>query len=425
MQSQRLTTPVNIQNNTNVKPVDPQNQKSFFSRVNSQESWNTMLSFIIGVQRSIKRLDQVSGISTESFTQIREIPIPSQENYSPVPLETKFYDYAPQVFQQIRRLYNINDKAFIGSLSPLPILGNLLLGNLQRLSTLMSEGKSGSLLYFTRDRRFVIKTITEREFRTFHKVLTHYYDYIRSNPHTLLIRYYGLYEMELPTGKILYFTVMGNVFETKVKVSQRYDIKGSTVGRTTLRTNSKVSHTSLSSACLKDNDLKFKFLLSSQTRRDLVVQIASDSNWLGTHGLIDYSLLIGIHPLDDCKSCDILFREDSSKKEKDKEKEMRNYWWRSRFQQEFGGMMAHLSLDDKPAIIFVGIIDCFTIYDVRKRVERCVKILGGAPAKGISVMPPVRYSQRFINTVCENIFGDHRWNLISRNVDDELEEVDL
>jgi len=56
------------------------------------------------------------------------------------------------------------------------------------LSELGSPGKSGSFFYFSRDYRFIIKTIREAEHKWLRAVLKDYYQHVRDNPHTLISR---------------------------------------------------------------------------------------------------------------------------------------------------------------------------------------------------------------------------------------------
>eukprot|EP00299_Pterocystis_sp_00344_P019491 c9661_g1_i1.p1 GENE.c9661_g1_i1~~c9661_g1_i1.p1 ORF type:complete len:701 (-),score=185.64 c9661_g1_i1:101-2173(-) len=376
-------------------PGSPGGKEALLDVALGRDSWHTMLSFILGVRRSIERLTALPpDLTSESYKQSVTLQVPCHNPAAiNAPRTLSMIDYCPTVFQHIRRLYNIDDKDFVRSLSPTPILGNLLLGNLKRLSTLVSEGKSGSLLYFSEDGRYVIKTIAQREHDTFLNVLQHYVDYIRSNPHTLIIRFLGLFDMNLINGRKLCFVIMANVFETKLSIHRRYDLKGSTVGRSALKGDTP-SHL-IANVALKDNDLDFKFLLPQQLRRDLVVQIASDAQWLATYELMDYSLLIGVNFMDkDAEQIKRVKRRDEVWK------------WRSRFQQHFGGLKCSLSRDKENCVIFVGIIDTFTHYDYRKRFERYAKVMSGVSRTGVSVMPPQAYAQRFINFACENVFGE-------------------
>ena len=66
----------------------------------------------------------------------------------------KFFDYAPKVFNEIRKLYNIKSEDYLRSIGPESMLNNLIKGNLTSLSELTSTGKSGSFFYFSADGKF-------------------------------------------------------------------------------------------------------------------------------------------------------------------------------------------------------------------------------------------------------------------------------
>jgi 1-phosphatidylinositol-4-phosphate 5-kinase len=99
------------------------------------------------------------------------------------------------------------------------------------LSELESAGKSGSFFYYSQDYRFIIKTIHHSEHRFMLKILIHYYNHIKKNPHTLLSRIFGLHRVKLPGNKKIHFVVMGNVFPPNKDIHEIYDLKGSILGR--------------------------------------------------------------------------------------------------------------------------------------------------------------------------------------------------
>lgn len=108
----------------------------------------------------------------------------------------KFYDYAPYVFQRIRRLSNISEDDYMNSLGPDSILNCFWTNNLQFLYELCSSGKSGSLFYYTEDQQFMLKTVHKDEFKKLKQVLQKYYKYLSSNPDTLITRFYGLHKLQ-------------------------------------------------------------------------------------------------------------------------------------------------------------------------------------------------------------------------------------
>ena len=61
-----------------------------------------------------------------------------------------------------------------------------------------SSGKSGALFYYTKDRKYMLKSISEREFKILinPKVLKDFLIHTDSNPESLLVRFVGAYKLE-------------------------------------------------------------------------------------------------------------------------------------------------------------------------------------------------------------------------------------
>ncbi len=149
----------------------------------------------------------------------------------------KFFDYAPYVFQEIRTLFGIKTEDYLKSIGPENLLSNLLKGNLTTLTELVSSGKSGSFFYYSSDGKFTLKTIHRAEFHFLKSILKNYYEYLCSNPQTLIVKFFGLHKMRFKyktlRWKKIYIIIMSNVFHTSKEIHLRYDIKGSTYKRFT------------------------------------------------------------------------------------------------------------------------------------------------------------------------------------------------
>lgn len=82
-----------------------------------------------------------------------------------------FYDYAPQIFANIRKIQGIKKNDYSNSLGPEHILGYMFNANFKTLAELCSSGKSGSFFYYTSDGKFVLKTISRHEFKFLKSIL--------------------------------------------------------------------------------------------------------------------------------------------------------------------------------------------------------------------------------------------------------------
>ena len=84
----------------------------------------------------------------------------------------------------------------------------------------------------------MMKTIPRREFDQLRSVLKAWYKHMKRYPDSLIIRFYGLHKVQwvdvYEKVQTRYLTIMGNIFKN-FDVGLRYDLKGSTQGRTLLK----------------------------------------------------------------------------------------------------------------------------------------------------------------------------------------------
>ncbi|KAH0063273.1 SAICAR synthase-like protein, partial [Aureobasidium melanogenum] len=197
----------------------------------------------------------------------------------------KFKDYAPWVFRHLRHKFGLDPADYLVSLTSKYIL-----------SELGSPGKSGSFFYFSRDYKYIIKTIHHAEHKFLRKILRDYYSHVQENPNTLLSQFYGLHRVKIPYGRKIHFVVMNNLFPPHRDIHRTFDLKGSTIGRDfreeELEKNPR--------ATLKDlNWLRRNLHLEfGPTKKDAFVeQMQKDVALLQKLKIMDYSMLVGIHDL--------------------------------------------------------------------------------------------------------------------------------
>jgi 1-phosphatidylinositol-4-phosphate 5-kinase len=202
-----------------------------------------------------------------------------------VKYDFKFKDYAPWVFRQLREEYFHLDPAdYLLSLTEKYIL-----------SELGSPGKSGSFFYFTRDYRFIIKTIHHSEHKFIRSILKNYHEHIKTNPHTLLSRFYGLHRVKLPRGRKIHFVIMNNLFPPHKDIHETYDLKGSTVGRLYPEEKARMKEFKVTLKDLNWINRGKTLELGPEKRALLTEQLRRDSELLRKIHVMDYSLLVGIH----------------------------------------------------------------------------------------------------------------------------------
>lgn len=129
-----------------------------------------------------------------------------------------FTDYSPKQFATMRALSGISNEAYLHSFK----------------STTMpsfSEGRSGAFLYFSSDRKYIVKTTTKVEFDKLLQILPeyvkHFVDELALGRQPLITRFLGAHKIilyDIP----LYFVIMQNICPS---VQEKYDLKGSWVNR--------------------------------------------------------------------------------------------------------------------------------------------------------------------------------------------------
>ena len=213
-----------------------------------------------------------------------------------VSYEFEYRNYACRAFQSLRERHGIGNEDFAQSVAAGCLSGGQV-----------GEGKSGMLFYFTKDKRYLLKTVKESEKNFFfHQgILQAYIEHMEAYPDTLMCRFYGLYKIrmmdpgEKKKGKKkgkknrnpwMVIIVMANTFETPLALHERYDLKGSTRNRLVKDEDIK-SATSV----LKDLNFKSKIYVDSVDAEALRAQLRIDTLWLIKHGIMDYSLLLGVH----------------------------------------------------------------------------------------------------------------------------------
>ena len=187
-------------------------------------------------------------------------------------------------------------------------VGNIIMGTLSTLTELYSEGKSGSFFYYSFDGKYMVKTISHTEHRFFRHILEKYYSHMVQNRNTMLVRFLGAHKIRQGKhskvgSKSIYFVVMGNLFDTPLKIHRRYDLKGSWVGRLCVigagvRRSTKDADRGDTARALKDLDivdLDEHIRLDEKTTALFQSQLEKDSRFLAECGIIDYSLLLGLH----------------------------------------------------------------------------------------------------------------------------------
>lgn len=299
--------------------------------------------------------------------------------------------YAPSVFTSIRGMFGLADPNYLNSLQVDGFFRGLIFGNWRSLVQMDTCGRSGSLLFKTDDEFLIIKSLPRSEAEHMLSILSDYCKYLLTQKDTLLTRFYGLYQLQTPTKSLHYFIVMENCIYTEKAVTEIYDLKGSTVNRSTPQEFHSVGYT------LKDLDFlanRRAVVVDSDIRDELIEQIISDATFLCGHNILDYSLLVGIH-----------FGSNSIEEPPPLKPK---YSFISKFQSNSGGVIGAV---DPPVWFFFGILDILTQWDYQKLGEGLLKsVILGQDSTQISAVPPPQYLTRF-KAYIENIIIAPKRNL--------------
>ncbi|RNF03373.1 putative phosphatidylinositol-4-phosphate 5-kinase [Trypanosoma rangeli] len=317
-----------------------------------------------------------------------------------------FTDFSPLLFASVRRRFGITVEKLLSALGINALRARLLLGYFCVPRVLRSSSRSGALLLSSHDHRFILKRVTHAESRTLRGQLPAYVDHLDRHAHTLLPRYAGLYALWRGGEKTI-VVISENVFAfAQLPVAEVYDLKGSTMHRTTAAEDRRHG------AAGKDNDFladKKQLHLSAEAQRALLAQLEADTELLNKANILDYSLLVGIYSGEagwsSTPEAVELAQRQRQRMEKlaaalgappaqplesdpDASKQGDDV-----FHAYYGGIASA----DGTEVYFLGMVDCLTTYSIKKVGEHFSKSVLLQDMKKISCVPPSVYRSRFLN----------------------------
>ena len=208
------------------------------------------------------------------------------------------HQYKPKNFQMIRRLNGISSEDFIHSICDAELLGGYT----------ESSGKSGSLFWCSSDQKYIMKSISQEEARLMNSICSSYLRYIGSHPHSLLCKFLGMYKVVTTVAQPSYlyggkrasrvrsqivhttrFVIMNNVFAGCPDSAnlEKFDLKGTTEDRYVRQMTGK--------EVLKDLNFSTRWITLPESLAECFTRvIKEDCEFLFKHGLMDYSLIVGV-----------------------------------------------------------------------------------------------------------------------------------
>jgi len=162
------------------------------------------------------------------------------------------------------------------------------------------SGKSGSFFFFSHDRNFIIKTMTDGEYKTFIKLFKSYMSHLMKHKDSLIARIYGIFSVKIEKLETVHLIMMHNTIQNpmwkEIKLKYLFDLKGSLINRETkvnmkkYKPGSTLKDINLLSIRKSENLCKF----SIQDRAKLIDILEKDAAILNKHKIMDYSLLLAV-----------------------------------------------------------------------------------------------------------------------------------
>ncbi|CAH1251451.1 PIP5K1A [Branchiostoma lanceolatum] len=414
-----------------------------------------MTAIQLGISHSIGGLSSKPerDLLIQDFSVVESVFFPGEgSNLTPAHRcpDFRFKTYAPMAFRFFRQLFGIQPDDFLISLCSEP------------LRELSNPGASGSLFYLTADDEFIVKTVQHKEADFLQKLLPGYYMNLNQNPRTLLPKFFGLYCYQ-SGGKNIRLVVMNNLLPSTIRMHLRYDLKGSTYKRKASRAERQKPN-----PCFKDLDFMEDhtegILLDSDNYTAMMKTIARDCRVLESFKIMDYSLLLGIHNLDQAErekaqatpmvgsaaspsgeSEGASVSEDRGQESEstgrgkmDRQKSLYRHklthtamesiqgeykappvepadyhhltentsqlevFWSLQDDSIWGGIPAKNVKGDR-LLLFLGIIDILQCYKLKKKLEHRFKAFVH-DGDTVSVCRPAFYASRFQNFFCQTVF---------------------
>ncbi|KAM3873318.1 phosphatidylinositol 4-phosphate 5-kinase type-1 alpha [Diretmus argenteus] len=370
----------------------------------------------LGITHTVGSLSQKAerDVLMQDFVVVESIFFPSEgSNLTPAHhySDFRFKTYAPIAFRYFRELFGIRPDDYLYALCSEPLI------------ELSNSGASGSVFYVSSDDEFIIKTVQHKEAEFLQKLLPGYFMNLNQNKRTLLPKFYGLYCVQAG-GKNIRICVMNNLLPRIIPMHLKYDLKGSTYKR---RASAKEREKAVPTHKDLDfiQDLPDGLLLEADHYNALSKTIQRDCLLLQSFKIMDYSLLVGIHNLDqasrererggghsgDSGGSEGAVTPDHRRPQAQKSlycTAMESIQGEARgkgameSEDHMGGIPARNAKGER-MLVYIGIIDILQSYRFIKKLEHSWKALVH-DGDTVSVHRPGFYAERFQQFMCNTAF---------------------
>ena len=269
-----------------------------------------------------------------------------------------------------------------------------------------SQGKSGSFFFFSKDQRFIIKTMTDDDFDAWCRIQKHYFKHVQTNENSLLARVYGVYSIRMEDQKPVKLVVMENGIRgaKREDILGIFDLKGSMVNRLVKGSDIKPTATVKDQNLLAKNKKQIWLRFRDIDRRRILSVMARDVSLLKEYNLMDYSLLLCIQENPEY----MLARNNRDTNSSMAFSSRRSVDSSTRLQirEKFEGSRHKFLSTCGRYIYHIGLIDYLQDFNFDKKGENLLKqrILG--KGEGISAVHPRKYADRFVRFMRDHVIID-------------------
>ena len=129
----------------------------------------------------------------KKFTKRHKLDcIPGEDNLFDNQSHVKIKEYGPKVFRSIRKTYGIKEQDLLKTFIPIKNMEGMF-------NFKTGGGKSPSFFFFPDNKLLMLKTLkpSEKDILLQKGFLLQYFKYVMKNPKTLLMKFYGLYSIQI------------------------------------------------------------------------------------------------------------------------------------------------------------------------------------------------------------------------------------
>jgi len=336
-------------------------------------------------------------------------------NKENLPSHFKVKEYCPLVFRNLRKRFGIDDACYLKSLTKAP----------QPMEP--PTGRSGGAKFYTsQDHIYTIKTLTTEQVEQMHLILKHYHPYIvERHGKTLLPQILGMYRLTVDNVEH-YFVVLRQIFSGKLRIHTKYKLKGSTVDREASEKERRKDQPTY-----KDNDFLqdgVKIMIGPEAKKSVMESLDADVAFLAKNQIMDYSLILGVHNLEQAEkdqeeqlNAAAAGGGDQEADDEDDEDDEDGYDSGSGFPSALTppDSPPFQDNDDSPGLIdqekdiyalpsknnrevyFLALVDILTTFGVKKQAAKYAKTVkyGASNVENISTIEPDQYAARFLEFI--------------------------